>query len=97
MVTTIEKQAEDYLHEMITKVCQSDEEISRLEERINDVRAKLLKSNWKNNCTRMEKASELQHSIESEKILTTAQVHGSPRSTHSDDLFDSDSPSHVVC
>lgn len=94
MITTIEKKAETYLHQIISMVCESDEEISKLQRQVNELRAKLLKNNWKYLCT--ENVAELQHSIESEKILTTAQVHDSPRSTHSEDMFD-DSPSFVVC
>lgn len=97
MVSIIEKESEDYLHEIIGEVCRSDEEVSKLQEDINLLRAKLKKKNWRNYITQIEKASEVQHSIESEKISTTAQIHGSPRSTHSYDLFDTDSPPHVVC
>ncbi|XP_033208754.1 BRISC complex subunit FAM175B-like [Belonocnema kinseyi] len=90
IVAAIQNRADNYLSQIMNAVVKSDEEISDLQRQVNELKAKIQKGLWAKSIRQKEKTAEIMASGENEKIYTTAQVHGSPRSTKSDDMFDSD-------
>ena len=74
----------------MSRVCKSDQEISDLQKQVNELRTKVQKGTWAKNIRQKEKAAEKITSAQNERIYATAQMHGSPCSTSSGDLFDSD-------
>ena len=90
-MTAIQKTADKYLTCIMNEVSRSDEEISRLQKQVNDLRARVQKSTWAKNIRQKEIMAEANcSSTESERGIMAIHAHGSPRSINSDDLFDSD-------